>query len=91
MSAGASLVRELLARGLAELGGRLVLPETGGAGARVAVADARGEVVEALVGLGYAARQAQAAVDAVAPEEVSASDAGATLRAALKHLGGTRG
>lgn len=79
---------KVAARLLLELGGRLVLPEDApGAPAP----DARGEVVDALVGLGYAAKQAQAAVDAVAEEPVTAAQTGATLRAALKHLGGTRG
>ncbi|MDN4486736.1 Holliday junction branch migration protein RuvA [Demequina sp. SYSU T00039] len=83
---------KVASRLLLELGGKLVLPEAGAsAGAPATAADARGEVVEALVGLGYAARQAQAAVDAVAPDEVAAAEAGSTLRAALKHLGGTRG
>lgn len=83
---------KVASRLLLELGGKLVLPEASGSGgAPVAVNDARGEVVEALVGLGYAAKQAQAAVDAVAPEEIGAAEAGVTLRAALKHLGGTRG
>ncbi|WP_062386960.1 Holliday junction branch migration protein RuvA [Demequina iriomotensis] len=79
---------KVASRLLLELGGKLVLPDDApGAPA----ADARGEVVEALVGLGYPAKQAQAAVDAVAAEAVTASETGATLRAALKHLGGTRG
>ncbi|SEI87224.1 Holliday junction branch migration protein RuvA [Demequina mangrovi] len=79
---------KVASRLLLELGGKLVLPEDApGAPA----ADARGEVVEALVGLGYPAKQAQAAVDAVAEEPVAPGDTGATLRAALKHLGGTRG
>ncbi|MDN4482078.1 Holliday junction branch migration protein RuvA [Demequina lignilytica] len=82
---------KVASRLLLELGGKLVLPEAGGAGAPAAANDARAEVVEALVGLGYAAKQAQAAVDAVAPDEVAAADAGSALRAALKHLGGTRG
>lgn len=83
---------KVASRLLLELGGKLVLPEaSGGAGVPAALNDARVEVVEALVGLGYAAKQAQAAVDAVAPEEITAAEAGATLRAALKHLGGTRG
>ncbi|WP_062464562.1 Holliday junction branch migration protein RuvA [Demequina soli] len=79
---------KVAARLLLELGGRLVLPEDApGAPA----ADSRGEVVEALVGLGYPAKNAQAAVDAVAPDPIEPSATAATLRAALKHLGGTRG
>lgn len=78
---------KVAARLLLELGGKLSLPGEDLA----APADARGEVVEALVGLGYAAKQAEAAVDAVAEAPVAAADMGATLRAALKRLGGTRG
>ncbi len=78
---------KVAARLLLELGGRLSLPEESG-GAPV---DARGEVVEALQGLGYPAKQAQAAVDAVAGDRVEPGDTASTLRAALKHLGGTRG
>ena len=78
---------KVAARLLLELGGKLVLPEDDAAVAP----DARGEVVEALVGLGYPAKQATAAVDAVAEETVAPGETAATLRAALKHLGGTRG
>ncbi|WP_062520584.1 Holliday junction branch migration protein RuvA [Demequina silvatica] len=79
---------KVASRLLLELGGKLVLPEDApGAPA----ADARGEVVEALVGLGYPVKQAQAAVDAVAPDPLAADGTGTALRAALKHLGGTRG
>ncbi|WP_062306129.1 Holliday junction branch migration protein RuvA [Demequina subtropica] len=79
---------KVASRLLLELGGKLVLPEDApGAPA----ADARGEVVEALVGLGYPLKTAQAAVDAVAEEPIAAGETGSTLRAALKHLGGTRG
>ncbi|WP_062517141.1 Holliday junction branch migration protein RuvA [Demequina gelatinilytica] len=79
---------KVASRLLLELGGKLVLPDDApGAPA----ADARGEVVEALVGLGYPLKTAQAAVDAVAPDAVEATATGTTLRAALKHLGGTRG
>ncbi|WP_062466450.1 Holliday junction branch migration protein RuvA [Demequina maris] len=79
---------KVAARLLLELGGRLVLPDDApGAPA----ADARGEVVEALVGLGYPLKSAQAAVDAVAQDPVAPGETAATLRSALKHLGGTRG
>lgn len=78
---------KVAARLLLELGGKLSLP---GEDAAVA-SDARDEVIEALVGLGWALKQAQAAVDAVAPEPVEPAHTGAALRAALKHLGGTRG
>ncbi|SEE05383.1 Holliday junction branch migration protein RuvA [Ruania alba] len=57
-------------------------PSTGGGAART-------DVVAALTGLGWAAKQAESAVDAVLAEESSAgADTGAVLRAALQHLGG---
>ena len=80
---------KVAARLLLELGGKLVLPDAPGAPALRA--DARDEVVEALVGLGYPVRQAQAAVEAVATDDAAAHDAGVVLRSALKRLGGTRG
>ncbi|WP_062378055.1 Holliday junction branch migration protein RuvA [Demequina pelophila] len=76
---------KVAARLLLELGGKLALPE-----AAAAPADARGEVIEALQGLGYAAKQADAAVEAVADGPVAPGDTATVLRAALKHLGGTR-
>lgn len=79
---------KVAARLLLELGGRLSLPQAPG---DVTPADARDEVVDALQGLGYASKQALAAVDAVAAGPIAAADTAATLRAALKHLGGTRG
>lgn len=51
----------------------------------------RDHVVEALVGLGFAAKQAEQAVDAVLPEQNGGSvDTAATLRAALTSLGKSR-
>src|SRR4051812_9910009 len=51
----------------------------------------RDQVVEALVGLGWSAKQAADAVDAVAPSSEGQGEAPAdvagTLRAALRHLG----
>jgi Holliday junction DNA helicase RuvA len=51
----------------------------------------RDQVVEALVGLGWSAKQAADAVDAVAPSPESPgeppADVAGTLRAALRHLG----
>lgn len=83
---------KVASRLLLELGGKLVLPEDAAAGTGASTsADARDEVVAALVGLGYAAKQAQAAVEAVAAEPIGAAETGAVLRGALKHLGGTRG
>lgn len=78
------LVLELADR----LGAPSGVPATAAPGA--AVADRRPEVVEALVGLGWNARAAQDAVDAVAPEPVDASGVGDVLRAALRTLGGGR-
>lgn len=56
-----------------------------------AASDRRPEVVEALVGLGWTAKAAQEAVDAVAPEAVPGAEVGEVLRAALRSLGGGRG
>ncbi|GAB3685264.1 Holliday junction branch migration protein RuvA [Angustibacter aerolatus] len=47
----------------------------------------RGQVRDALVGLGWAAKQADAAVEAVAPAEGQPVDVPAVLRAALQRLG----
>jgi hypothetical protein len=48
-------------------------------------------VAEALVGLGWGARDARLAVDAVAPDSISPDEVSATLRAALVRLGGGHG
>ena len=62
----------------------------GGGGAAVAGAGAiRGPVVEALVGLGFAARQAEEACDKVLANHPEASTSSA-LRAALSMLGKTK-
>jgi Holliday junction DNA helicase RuvA len=54
-------------------------------------ATGRDHVVEALVGLGFAAKQAEQAVDAVVGEQNGAEvDTSATLRAALTRLGRSR-
>lgn len=53
-------------------------------------ADRRAEVVDALVGLGWAAKVAQQAVDTVVPEAEPVTDVAAVLRAALRGLGGSR-
>ena len=47
----------------------------------------RDQVVEALVGLGWSAKQAGDAVDAVSEPDEPPSDVAGTLRAALRHLG----
>jgi holliday junction DNA helicase RuvA len=49
----------------------------------------RGQVVEALVGLGFAAKPAEAAVDAVLADDAGA-DPSSALRAALTRLGASR-
>ena len=54
-----------------------------------AVGGPRAEVVEALLGLGFAAKPAEQAVDAVLAEQ-SAADAATLLRAALTRLGRSR-
>lgn len=76
---------------------RLVLELADRLGAPVAAAtpvpstaDRRGEVVEALVGLGWAQKVAQQAVDAVAPDGEPVGDVAEVLRAALRGLGGGR-
>jgi len=78
---------KVAARLLLELGGKLVLPaDRGGASA-----DAREQVVDALVGLGWNAKAAQSAVTEVADQPISAADVAPTLRAALQTLGASRG
>lgn len=79
---------KVAARLLLELGGKLSLPDVA---APAREPDARDQVVEGLVGLGWPAKAAQQAVDAVAPDPIAAPDVSATLRDALKQLGGTRG
>ncbi|GAA1736834.1 Holliday junction branch migration protein RuvA [Isoptericola hypogeus] len=94
-----------------ELSGKLGAPSgaAGGASsstpAAPADADGRGQVVEALVGLGWAPKVAQDAVDRVLAEAAGDGpgdsdpggrdggtvDVAATLRAALRTLGGRRG
>jgi Holliday junction DNA helicase RuvA len=54
-----------------------------------AVGGPRAEVVEALLGLGFAAKPAEQAVDAMLAEQ-SAADAATLLRAALTRLGRSR-
>lgn len=76
-----------------ELADRLGAPGSDGgvAAPTLPVADRRGEVVEALVGLGWTTKAAEDAVAAVAGETVGAEDVAATLRGALRALGGGRG
>lgn len=81
---------KVAARLLLELGGKLVLPE-GEAPPSGAVPDAREQVVEALVSLGWQMRAAAAAVDAASPGPVTTEAVPTVLRAALQSLGGPRG
>ena len=81
---------KVAARLLLELAGKLNLDGLSPSNAPVP-GDARDDVVEALVALGWQAKAAQAAVDAVAPGALSAAEVPQTLRAALQHLGGSRG
>jgi Holliday junction DNA helicase RuvA len=70
-----------------ELKDRLGAPTVGGAPAS-APADApwRGQVHQGLVGLGWSTKDADKAVDAVAPEAGETPDVAALLRAALRSL-----
>lgn len=77
---------KLAARLLLELGGKLVAPESLNVSG-----DAREQVVEALVGLGWNARAAQSAVTEVADQPIHSGEVSDTLRAALLVLGGARG
>ncbi|MDO8107820.1 Holliday junction branch migration protein RuvA [Isoptericola sp. b441] len=52
--------------------------------------DRRGEVVEALVGLGWPQKVAQLAVDTAVPDSEPVTDVAGVLRAALRGLGGSR-
>ncbi|GAB2467087.1 Holliday junction branch migration protein RuvA [Xylanimonas ulmi] len=84
-------------RVLLELGGKLAAPDAAAtsSGAPTASADQRDKVVEALVGLGYSAKVADDAVADVlrslGAESVGEGDVAATLRAALRSMGGRRG
>ena len=80
---------KVAARLMLELGGKLTAPE--GPGAPAPVADAREQVADALVALGWQAKAATAAVESVAPEPIDGDEIPATLRAALQSLGGSRG
>lgn len=76
-----------------ELADRLGAPTGAGGGTAAPVrSDRRGEVVEALVGLGWNQKAAEDAVTAVVPadQSVEAGDVAAVLRGALRVLGGGR-
>ena len=65
-------------------------PPTGGASPGLAALSAepvwRGQVRDGLVGLGWSAKDADKAIDAVAPEDDAGVEVGALLRAALRAL-----
>jgi Holliday junction DNA helicase RuvA len=70
-----------------ELKDRIGAPVGRGAARIAPAADAwRAQVVEGLTGLGWSAREAEKAVDVVAPDAGAAPDIGALLRAALQTL-----
>jgi Holliday junction DNA helicase RuvA len=76
-----------------ELSDRLGAPLDGVEGSKAAAVPAQAggahheQVVDALVGLGWNAKQAQQAVDAVTADGADGADVAATLRLALRHLG----
>lgn len=80
---------KVAARLLLDLGGKLLLPEQDGAPA--APGDARGEVEDALVALGWNTKAAAGAVAAVASGPITQAEVPATLKAALKSMGAARG
>ena len=80
---------KVAARLMLELGGKLTLPD--GAEVPPVMADAREQVADALVALGWQSKAATAAVEKVAPEPIGDDRVAATLRAALQALGGSRG
>ena len=78
---------KVASRLLLELGGKLMLP----ASASHVAGDAREDVVDALVSLGWTAKAAQSAVTEVADQPIGAAEVPTTLRAALQSLGASRG
>jgi Holliday junction DNA helicase RuvA len=76
-----------------ELSDRLGAPLDGVEGSKAAAVPTQAggahheQVVDALVGLGWNAKQAQQAVDAVTADGADGADVAATLRLALRHLG----
>jgi Holliday junction DNA helicase RuvA len=83
-------------RMLLELGGKLPAPSApvgsapAGAGAAPALGGPEADVVEALVGLGWAEKAARGAVETARAEGGQELDAAARLRTALRGLGGHR-
>ena len=80
---------KVASRLLLELGGKLAMPDEGGEPARRG--DARDDVQEALVGLGWNSKAASKAVAEVTDGPIAESEVPGTLRAALQTLGGSRG
>ena len=78
---------KVASRLLLELGGKLTLPPS----ATRALGDAREDVVDALVSLGWTAKAAQSAVTEVADQPIGSDEVPSTLRAALQSLGASRG
>ncbi|WP_062133578.1 Holliday junction branch migration protein RuvA [Demequina aestuarii] len=78
---------KVAARLLLELGGKLSLPEPS---ATPTTPDARDQVEEALVALGWNQKAAAKAVENVAPTPIADADVPTTLKAALKAMGGAR-
>lgn len=81
---------KVAARLLLELGGKLTLPASED-GAPASAGDGRGQVHEALVGLGWNAKAATKAVERVSDGPIAEADVATVLRAALQTLGGSRG
>ncbi len=80
---------KVAARLLLELGGKLSLPGLDDASA--SASDARGQVEEALVALGWNAKAAAGAVEAVVSGPITQDEVPTVLKAALKSMGGARG
>ena len=76
---------KVASRLLLELGGKLSLPDSAPESG-----DARDQVADALVSLGWNAKAAREAVQAVAKESIPPDQVPATLKAALQSLGGAR-
>ena len=81
---------KVASRLLLELGGKLALPDDG-ASPQAQPGDARDDVHEALVGLGWNAKAAAKAVADVTEGPITPAEVPTALRAALQSLGGSRG
>ncbi len=80
---------KVASRLLLELGGKLSLPQL--SDGAVPRGDGRGAVVDALAGLGWAPKAAEAAVASVTDGPVTDADVPDTLRRALQEMGASRG